>query len=55
MMDPFSCFGIHGALVSGKIAALAVQDREEAQKEFHRCNRYFLRTFRAKQIYARLP
>lgn len=54
MMDPFFLFGIHGALVSGRIAALAVQDREEAQKEFHRCNRYFLRTFRAKQVYARL-
>lgn len=55
MMDPFFLFGIHGALVSGKIAALAVQDRAEAQKEFNRCNRYFLRTFRAKQVYARLP
>lgn len=55
MMDPFFLFGIHGALVSGKIAALAVQDREQAKKEFDRCNRYFLRTFRAKQIYARLP
>jgi hypothetical protein len=55
MMDPFFLFGIHGALVSGKIAALAVQNRQEAQKEFDRCNRYFLRTFRAKQMYARLP
>ena len=55
MMDPFFLFGIHGALVSGKIAALAVADRDAAQKEFNRVNRYFHRTFRAKQLYQRLP
>jgi len=55
MMDPFFLFGIHGALVSGKIAALAVEDRDGAQMEFNRVNRYFHRTFRAKQIYQRLP
>lgn len=55
MMDPFYLFGIHGALVSGKIAALTVMDREKGQKEFNRVNRYFLRTFRAKQLYEKMP
>lgn len=44
MMDPALLFGIHGALVSGKIAALAVKDRVKALEEFKRINRYFRRT-----------
>ena len=55
MMDPFFLFGIHGALVSGRIAALAVMDKEKGQAEFARVNRYFTQTFRAKQVYERLP
>ncbi len=41
MMEPYALFGIHGATMSGKIAALAVTDRERALAEFKRCNRYF--------------
>jgi NAD(P)-binding Rossmann-like domain len=37
MMEPFVLFGVHGALVSGKIAALAVEDRGAAWDEFRRC------------------
>lgn len=44
MMDPALLFGIHGALMSGKIAALAVKDREKALEEFQKINRYFRRT-----------
>lgn len=55
MMDPFFLFGIHGALVSGRIAALTVMDREKGQAEFTRVNRYFTQTFRAKQMYEMLP
>jgi hypothetical protein len=55
MMDPFFLFGIHGALVSGKIAALTVMDREKGLAEFSRVNRYFTQTFRAKQVYELLP
>jgi flavin-dependent dehydrogenase len=36
MMEPFVLFGVHGALVSGKIAAMAVEDRGEAYREFRR-------------------
>ena len=55
MMDPFFLFGIHGALLSGKIAALTVMDREKGLSEFNRVNKHFHSTFRAKQIYERLP
>ncbi len=55
MMDPFFLFGIHGALVSGRIAALTVMDKEKGRAEFNRVNRYFTQTFRAKQMYELLP
>jgi len=38
MQDPSMVLGVHGALVSGKIAALAVTDKEKALKEFKRMN-----------------
>ncbi len=44
-MDPMMGFGISGALVTGKIAALAVSDAAAAQREFDR----FL--FRFRQVY----
>jgi flavin-dependent dehydrogenase len=43
-MDPWFWFGISGALVTGKVAALAVYDREKAMEEFERFTRNF-RTF----------
>jgi hypothetical protein len=39
-MEPFMFFGLHGALVSGKIAAAAVTDKEKAYAEFLKCNRF---------------
>ena len=36
-MDPVAFFGLHGALVSGRIAALAIEDREAAWREFRKC------------------
>lgn len=44
-IDPFGWFGIAGALVSGKIAAMAVTDKIKAQKEFDRFIRYYRRVF----------
>lgn len=40
-MDPIAFFGLHGALVSGKIAALAVEDKEFAWQEFKRASSFF--------------
>lgn len=39
--DPFMWFGISGALITGKIAALALTDREKAEREFKRFTRLF--------------
>lgn len=47
-IDPFMGFGISGALVSGKVAAIAVTDREKALEEFQRFNRNFARVFQFK-------
>lgn len=41
MQDPFMLFGVHGALVSGKIAAMAVDDKAAAYEMFTRLNRFF--------------
>jgi len=35
MQDPFFLFGVQSSLVSGKIAAMAVEDRERAWRLFH--------------------
>jgi len=50
-MDPMFLFGIHGALLSGKIAATAVSDPERAQKEFRSLNRFFVPTLIQRRIY----
>jgi len=42
-------FGISGALVSGKVAAIAVSDEDLASAEFARFTRNFERVFRFKQ------
>lgn len=48
-IDPFMGFGISGALVSGKVAAIAVSDEDLASAEFARFTRNFERVFRFKQ------
>jgi len=40
-MEPFGWFGINGALISGKLAAMAVSDPAKAQAEFADLSRYF--------------
>ena len=46
-MEPLLLFGVHGALVSGRIAAMAVSDRWKALEEFRRINRLFYPRFLA--------
>lgn len=41
MQDPSMVLGVHGALVSGRIAAMAVDDRKRATEEFRRMNRWW--------------
>jgi len=40
-IDPLMGFGMLGAMLSGKIAAMALTDRERALKEFRRMNRFY--------------
>jgi flavin-dependent dehydrogenase len=47
-LDPFMGFGISGALVSGKVAAIAVTDREKAAEEFERFTRNYAKVFQFK-------
>jgi flavin-dependent dehydrogenase len=54
-MDPMMWFGILGAIVTGKVAALAVTDREKAQGEFERFTRRFgAALFLKNQVFYRL-
>ncbi|MBN1289072.1 MAG: NAD(P)-binding protein, partial [Actinobacteria bacterium] len=48
-IEPFMFFGLHGAFVSGKIAAMAVSDKGKAYEEFLKCNRLFKTIFNAKK------
>jgi flavin-dependent dehydrogenase len=48
--DPAMVLGVHGAVVSGKIAALALTDRETAQQEFDRLLKGWRVSYRIKRI-----
>jgi flavin-dependent dehydrogenase len=50
LISPVLLFGVNGALVSGKIAALAVSDRDAALREFRRLT--FL--YRPQMVFRRL-
>ena len=52
-IDPFMGFGISGALVSGKVAAMAVSDPAAAQTEFDRFLAGFRRSFYIKEMWKR--
>lgn len=50
VQDPFFLFGVHGALASGAVAALAVEKPDEARREFSRINRFW----KANYLFRRL-
>jgi flavin-dependent dehydrogenase len=50
-MDPMLWFGILGATVTGKVAALAITDRERAIRDFQRFNRFFKPAFFIKNMF----
>jgi flavin-dependent dehydrogenase len=51
MQDPFFLFGLHGSLVSGKIAALAIEDREQARLLFDRFNSAYRYVWLVKRLF----
>jgi len=55
MMDPVLFFGMHGAFLSGKIAARAYSDPSGAYDEFRRLNWTFYPLLAAKRIINRSP
>jgi flavin-dependent dehydrogenase len=54
-MDPIALFGIHGAILSGKVAATAVEDPDRAMKEFRRITRYYRIAYFVKEFQKRMP
>ncbi len=54
-MDPIAFFGLQGALVSGRIAALAVEDKHEAWVEFRKCVSLFPAAWLLSRFAALLP
>ncbi len=54
-IDPVAFFGLHGGLVSGKIAALAIDDKYEAWKEFRKCVALFPLSWTLSRVAAVLP
>ncbi len=50
MQDPSMVLGVHGALVSGKIAAMVVHGREKATAKFHRMNRWWKEAYLLRRL-----
>jgi flavin-dependent dehydrogenase len=55
IIDPILFFGMHGAFLSGKIAAMAVTDPYRASMEFRRLNCHFKPVLAAKSVIDHLP
>jgi len=49
-IDPFFWFGILGALVTGKVAAMAIYDRARAEEDFARFTSRFASAYRFKNM-----
>ena len=54
-MDPLLLFGVHGALVSGKIAAMAVSDHRKGLEEFRRINMFYKLSMLSSYVYRYAP
>ena len=55
VMEPFMNFGMLGAMVSGKIAAIATKDKGKAYEEFKKLTSFFSRSLLVKRMLDRLP
>jgi len=55
IMDPTMYFGMLGALVSGKVAAIAVTDRKRAERLFKQATRTYSRSWLIKRTLDLLP
>lgn len=55
VMEPMLNFGMLGAMVSGRIAAMAVTDRGSAYEEFCKLTKFYRWSFRMKRLHDRSP
>jgi len=55
MIDPFLFFGMLGALVGGRISAMAIEDKREAYDTFTNTVRTFYPSYAAKRVFNRIP
>lgn len=55
VIDPFLFFGMLGALISGRIVAIAIEDKGEAWDEFRRATRTFYPTYLSKKAFSIVP
>ena len=55
MIDPMGMFGIHGALMAGKIAELTYTDTEKALNDFKRFNKNYQRVRVVSAAMRRMP
>jgi len=55
VIDPFLFFGMLGALISGRIAAKAVEDKAGAYEDFRLATRSFYHNYAFKKIWDMLP
>ena len=54
-MDPGALFGIHGAILSGKVAATAVEDPDRAIREFRDMNKYYRISYYLRRFFSHVP
>ena len=54
-IDPLLLFGVHGALVTGKVAAIAVRDHQKGLEEFTRINEHYRQGFLISRVYRSAP
>jgi flavin-dependent dehydrogenase len=54
-IDPLLLFGVHGALVTGKVAAVAVRDHQRGLEEFKRINKHYRQGFLLSRAYHCAP
>jgi hypothetical protein len=55
VIDPFLFFGMLGAFVSGRIAAMAIEDKRDAYDTFRRATRTFYATYLVKKTWDLMP
>lgn len=55
MIDPFALFGVHGSLVSGKIAAIAHKDKAEAYRLFKDYTKFYNRNLLIRRVFNATP